>query len=121
MSEANKPYDSSDPKQVKEAKRTRIILEKRVREGFQKICADRDCRYVLGQFLELAGAFRDTYVTNQRDDARNQGWRAAGLWWLSQALLHDVDIVRKLQTDEDSPLNPPKVEQNDRTDDPDLE
>jgi hypothetical protein len=108
-------YDSSDPKQVKDAKRKAAHLDLRLKNGIAKICNDAETRYALAVFLEIAGPFRDTYVTESRDDARNSGWKAAGLWWLSNALLHDPAIIGKMQADTDTPLKITGTE-NDRSD-----
>jgi hypothetical protein len=98
------PYDAGDPKKVQAAKRKAKSVDERMQRGIMRICQDDDCRYVLNQFFNIAGPFRDTYVSDGRDDARNQGWKAAGLWWLNNALLHDPQIIAKMQSDEDSPL-----------------
>lgn len=106
-----KTYDNSDPKQVKSAKQLAKILRNREKNGIIKICNDPEIRYVLGLFLNEVGVFRDTYLTDGRDDARNSGFRSAGLWWLTRVLLHDPAIISKLQADDGSPIL--KGEQND--------
>lgn len=98
-------YNSGENKDVKKAKGLSKILREKERNGLLKICHDDDCRYVLGQFLELAGVFRDNFVVEPRQDAHNAGFRSAGLWWLSRVLLHDKDIIGKLQSDDGSPVS----------------
>lgn len=110
-------YDAGNRAHVKKAKHTQKILENRFRNGILKICNDDEIRYVMAQFFDVCGPFRDHYATDSRDHARNAGWAGAGLWFLQNLLLHDPEIVRKLQEDEDSPL---KVKDDDGTDpDPD--
>lgn len=100
----DKTYDAGSTEDVRKAKRTAKILDNRERNGILKMTDDPEIRYVLSAFLDFAGPFRDTYVSDARDDARNSGIRSAGLWWLSKLLLHDPEILRKLEQDDDSPL-----------------
>ena len=109
MSGKKTSYDAGNTKDVKKAKAISKILSERERNGILKICNDHETRYVLARFFEEMGVFRDTYVTDARDDARNSGFKSAGLWWLTKALLHDPEIIAKLQTDDGSLL---KGEQN---------
>lgn len=104
MTRKPEPYDASNPKHVKAARKNRAVLDERMANGLAKIVADKDSRYVLKAFLEMAGPFRDTYVTDGRDDARNRGWQGAALWWINNGLLSDRDFVSKLQDDDGSPI-----------------
>lgn len=101
---SKEPYDASNPKHVKNAKQKRAHLNQRFRNGIIKIINDDDCRHVLNEFLQMTGPFRDTYVTDPRDDARNSGLRTAGLWWITNGLLHDKDFISKIQADDGSPI-----------------
>lgn len=95
-------YDSSDPEKVKDAKRLAYHLNEREANGFAKICNDPDCRYVLSMFLEQANIFHSAFHSNPTDHAFNEGYRNAGLWWMNKALLHDGEIMAKIQADKDS-------------------
>lgn len=106
----NQPYDAGDPVAVKKAKKTRSILENRMKNGMAKIVADPDTRFVLASFLEQAKAFQDPFHRDPYQHAHNGGWRSAGLWWITQGLLHDPGFIGTLQADEDSPL---KVKEHD--------
>lgn len=100
----NKPYDSTDPKQVKKAKRDARILQERMRNGILKMVADRDIRYVLAQYLDTAGVFRSVFHPTPTQHAFNEGQRNSGLWWVQQGLLHAPNFLDTLQNDDDSPL-----------------
>lgn len=106
-----KTYDNSDPKQVKSAKQLAKILRNREKNGIIKICNDPEIRYVLSQFFDATGVFRDTFSQVPTQHAFNDGQRNAGLWWLTKVLLHDPAIISKLQADDGSPIL--KGEQND--------
>lgn len=95
-------YDSSDHKKVKDAKSLAYHLNEREANGIAKICNDPDCRYVLAQFLEQSLIFHSAFNPNPTEHAFNEGHRNAGLWWLNKALLHDPEIMGKIQADKDS-------------------
>jgi len=105
-----KPYDHTDPKQVKDAKKVVKILENRMRNGLLKIAGDHEIRYVIAQFLAMAKPYGDVFSTIPTQHAFNDGFRNAGNWWLSNLLLHDPQILHKLMNDQDSPM---KVEKDD--------
>ena len=95
-------YDAGNPDKVKDAQRDAYHLTQRETNGILKICNDRDCRYVLAQFLEQSLVFANAFHSNATDHAFNEGFRNGGLWWLNKALLHDPEIMRKIQADKDS-------------------
>lgn len=94
-------YDAGNPDDVKDAKTLAHILKQREQNGFAKICADSDCRFVLAKFFEHTLIFNNAFHSNPTDHAFNEGTRNAGLWWLNKALLHDGDIMSKIQADKD--------------------
>lgn len=94
-------YDSSNPDDVKDAKNRAYHLDEREHNGFAKICNDPDCRFVLANFLEQARVFSNAFNSNATDHAFNEGFRNAGLYWLNKALLHDPQIMSKIQSDKD--------------------
>ncbi|MDX9690542.1 MAG: hypothetical protein RBT70_08820 [Alphaproteobacteria bacterium] len=94
-------YDSSNPEAVKDAKRKAYHLNEREANGIAKICNDPDCRFVLASFLEQANIFHTAFNPNPSEHAFNEGYRNAGLWWLNKALLHDKEIMAKIQADKD--------------------
>lgn len=98
----NQPYDSGDPKAVKKAKQRAYHLDEREANGIAKICNDPDCRFVLSNFFDMAKLFSANFHPNPTDHAFNEGYRNAGLYWLNKALLHDPEIMRKIQADKDS-------------------
>lgn len=95
-------YNAGNHDDVKDGKSLAKILELRERNGIVKICNDPDCRYALAQFLEAAKVFSNAFNSNPTDHAFNEGFRNAGLYWLNKALLHDADIMSKIQADKDS-------------------
>lgn len=105
-----KEYDSTDAKQVKNAKRDAKILENKKRNGLLKIMNDPDCRYALASFLSDAKVFQPAFSEKPTQHAFNEGFRNAGLWWMTELLLADPTSIARLHTDHDSPL---KVENND--------
>lgn len=107
-----KPYDSSDPKQVNKAKQKAYSLQEKLSNGIAKICNDPECRFVLQTFFEEAKIFHSNFNPNPTEHAFNEGYRSSGLWWLSLALLHDPSIVSKIQHDKD--LNQQAGTQDDR-------
>lgn len=104
------PYDAGDTKQVKKAKQSARILKDRMKRGLLKMAEDKDIRYVLSTFLHDAGVFRPTFSQVPTQHAYNDGFRNGGLWWVTNLLLHDPQIISKLQTDDGSAL---KQEQSD--------
>jgi len=94
-------YDAGDPKNVKDAKRKAYHLNEKIQNGIAKICNDPECRLVLAAFLDEANIFQTNFNSNATDHAYNEGFRSAGLWWLGKALLHDGQIMGKIQTDKD--------------------
>lgn len=94
-------YDSSNPDDVKDAKNRAYHLNEREHNGFVKICNDPDTRFVLDIFLEQARVFSNAFNSNPTDHAFNEGFRNAGLYWLNKALLHDPQIMSKIQADKD--------------------
>lgn len=95
-------YDASNPEDVKDAKHRAYHLNEREHNGFVKICNDPDCRLVLDNFFEMARVFSNAFNSNPTDHAYNEGFRNAGLYWLNKALLHDPNIMSKIQADKDS-------------------
>lgn len=110
-------YDAGDNKSVKKAKRESRILKDRMKNGILKMAADKDIRFVLASFLNDAGVFRQTFSQVPTQHAYNDGFRNGGLWWITNLLLHDPEIISKLQTDDGSALN--KGQSDDGHDDPD--
>ncbi len=94
-------YDSSDPKDVKNAKARAHHLMEREANGIIKICQDPDSRYVLSNFLETARVFQPCFDQVPTQHAYNEGFRNAALFWLNKALLHDPQIMVKIQQDKD--------------------
>ena len=94
-------YDSSNPKDVKNAKARAYHLDEREANGIAKICSDPDCRFVLSNFFDMAKLFSANFHPNPTDHAFNEGYRNAGLYWLNKALLHDPQIMVKIQQDKD--------------------
>ena len=94
-------YNSGDKESVKDADRRAYHLREREHNGIVKICNDPDCRYVLAQFLEQGLVFNSAFNSNPTDHAYNEGFRNGALWWLNKALLHDPQIMGKIQTDKD--------------------
>lgn len=92
-------YDSGDPKEVKKAKQRASSIDEKLANGFVKICSDPETRLVLSNFLETARVFTTAFHNNPTEHAYNEGYRNAGLWFLTNALLHDSDIVSKMQQD----------------------
>lgn len=112
-------YDSGEAKDVKKAKKQAKVLEDRFKRGMQKICQDVECRYVLAQFFDEAKVFHPDRAIPTPDHVfehgRDSGMRQAGLWWMTHALLHDPEIIGKLQQDTDSPLKAMTEEDERRT------
>lgn len=98
------PYDHTNPKHVRAAKRNRAVLDERMANGLAKIANDPDCSYVLNAFLEQAGPFRDSFNPDPYQHAHAAGWKGAGLWWITNGLLHDKQFMSKIQTDDGSPM-----------------
>ena len=98
------PYDSTNPKHVKAARKNRAVLDERFSNGIVKILNDKDCRHVLKQFFDQAGPFRDSFSTDPYQHAHNAGWKSAGLWWINNGLLHDPAFISKIQADDGSPI-----------------
>lgn len=102
-------YDSSNKKHVKDAKKQQKILEERFKNGMEKICSNPETRYVLDAFFQEVGVFHDEPMFQTPDHVfehgRSAGKRSAGLWWLKQALLHDPDIIGKLEADKNDPVH----------------
>ena len=94
-------YNTSEPKDVKNAKARAYHLDEREANGISKICNDPDCRFVLSNFFDLAKLFSANFHPNPTDHAFNEGYRNAGLYWLNKALLHDPQIMVKIQQDKD--------------------
>jgi len=107
-------YDNSNPEDVRNAKDRAYHLNEREANGIAKICNDPDCRYVLAQFLESAGIFHTNFNAVPTEHAFNEGFRNGGLWWLNKALLHDTQIMSKIQADKE--LNRKAEEDYDRRD-----
>lgn len=95
-------YDASNPDHVKDAKRRAYHLNEREHNAFVKMCNDPDLRYLLNTFIEHANVFHSTFNQNPSEHAFNEGFRNGGLWWLNKALLHDRDILSKIQSDKDA-------------------
>lgn len=104
MSKRAEPYDSTNPKHVRAAKKNRAVLDERMANGLAKIVADDDCRHVLNLFLDAAGPFRDGFEKDSHVHAHSAGWKSAGLWWITNGLLHDKDFVSKILSDDGSPI-----------------
>lgn len=105
-------YDAGNEKDVQNADDRAYHLTEREANGITKICNDPDCRYVLAQFLEQALVFHNAFNPNPTEHAYNEGFRNGGLWWLNKALLHDPQIMSKIQTDKE--LNRKAEKTNDR-------
>lgn len=103
-----------DAKTRKRNYRVRKILENRLRNGFAKIMDDRESRFVLASFLATAGILQDGFDPDPNVHAHSAGWKSAGLWWVTQGLLHDPAFLGRLAADDDSPL---KVQADDGHDD----
>lgn len=97
-------YDAGNPAHVKNAKRDRMIAENKFSNGMIKICNDPETRHVMAAFLEEARVFQSCFTDIPTQHGYNEGFRNGGLWWLNKALLHDPDIIGKLQRDDDSPV-----------------
>ena len=91
--------DAGNPKNVQNAKDRAYHLDEREANGILKICNDHDCRFVLATFLEQANLFHSAFNPNPTEHAYNEGFRNAGLWWMNKALLHDPQIMGKIQAD----------------------
>ena len=112
-------YDAGDPKAVNKAKQKAYAMDERLANGFIKMCGDPDTRFVLAAFLDQAKCFNDAFVPDPYSHAHNAGWKSAGLWFLNNALLHDPQIVGKMQADKDSPLKAESTHDRLTSDDPD--
>lgn len=104
-------YNAGNPDDVKDADRRAYHLREREANGIAKICNDSDCRYVLAQFLEQGLVFGNAFHSNPTDHAYNEGFRNGALWWLNKALLHDPQIMSKIQADKE--LNQKSGKNND--------
>lgn len=105
-------YDASNPKDVQNAKDRAYHLNEREANGISKICNDPDCRFVLNMFLEQSLVFANAFNPNPTEHAYNEGFRNGGLWWLTKALLHDPQIMSRIQADKE--LNRKTEEDYDR-------
>lgn len=94
-------YDASNPKDVENAKERAYHLDEREHNALVKMCNDADIRHVLNTFFEQSLIFHSAFNPNPTDAAYNEGFRNGGLWWLNKALLHDPQIMSKIQSDKD--------------------
>jgi hypothetical protein len=99
----NEPYNSDDPKKVKKAKQDARFLEDKKRRGILHICENSDARYVLSLFFEEARIWHADSKIQTPDHVfehgREAGLRQAGLWWLTNTLLYDPELVSKINSD----------------------
>ena len=94
-------YDAGNEKDVQNADDRAYHLNEREANGFAKICNDPDCRFVLAQFFDQSLLFHSAFNPNPTEHAYNEGYRNQGLWWLNKALLHDPQIMSKIQADKE--------------------